>query len=119
MRFWGRLGARLALILVLFVSGIEYEGPQLIIAAFVVGVSAVMLSLKRYRKHLLGNTRREGGSLLELEDRLASVEELQEHRGMGLEDQYHDRLAELEERQDFTERLLATQREPEGFRTPV
>lgn len=119
MRFWGRLSARLVLILVLFVSGIEYEAPQLIMAALAVGVSAGLLSLRRYRKHVLGKSGRDVGSRRELEARLAAVEDLQERRGMEFEDQYHGRLTELEERLDFTERLLASQRETEGMQTPV
>ena len=119
MRFWGRLAARLVLVLVLFVSGVEYGAPQLILAAAAIGVSAGMLSLRRYRKHVLGQNGGRGTSQRALEARLRAVEELQERRGLDLEDQVHERLAEVEERLDFTERLLASQRETEGLQTPV
>ncbi len=119
VRFWGRLTVRLVLILVLFVSGVEYEAPQLIMASLAVGVSAAFLSLKRYRKHVLGKSGRDVGSRRELEARLAAVEDLQERRGMEFEDQNHGRLAELEERLDFTERLLASHNRAESERHPT
>ena len=119
VRFWGRLSARLVLIIVLFASGVAYEAPQLFLAALAVGVSAALLSLKRYRKHVLGKSGRDVGSRRELEARLVAVEDLQERRGMDFEDQYHGRLAELEERLDFTERLLASQNQAESERYPT
>ncbi|SRR6266568_5187582 len=57
-----------------------------------------------------------GESLDEVEARLAELEEAQK-RGGGSED-LERRVAELEERVDFTERLLAKQRDAERLSPP-
>ena len=52
-----------------------------------------------------------------MERRLAAVELRQEQDVMELEEQYHDRMADLEERLDFTERVMA-QRPIKAIKSP-
>lgn len=121
MKFWGRLLGRIAVLLVLVPSAFAYEAPHLILVALAVAWSAGSLSLHRYRDHLLGQPEEDSAGFLAVERRLAAVERRQEQEVMELEDHYHDRLSDMEERLDFTERLLAnqTQTEPARYQTPV
>ena len=121
VKFWGRLTGRIAIVLLLVPSAFAYEAPQFILVALAVAGSAVALSMQRYREHLLGRPDEDSAGFRAMERRLAAVELRQEQDVMELEEQYHDRMADLEERLDFTERLLGnqTQREPERYQTPV
>ena len=121
MKFWGRLLGRVAIVLLLVPSAFAYEAPQFILVALAVAGSAVALSMQRYREHLLGRPDEDSAGFRAMERRLAAVERGQQQDVMELAAQYHDRMADLEERLDFTERLLGnqTQREPERYQTPV
>ncbi len=121
VKFWGRLFGRIAIVLLMVGSAFAYEAPQFMLVAFAVAGSAIALSMQRYRDHLLGRPEEDSAGIRAMERRLAAVERRQEQDVMELEEQYHDRMADVEERLDFTERLLGnqTQREPERYQTPV
>jgi len=114
VKFWGRLFGRIAIVLLMVGSTFAYEAPQFMFVALAVAGSAIALSMQRYREHLLGRPEEDSAGFRAMERR-------QEQDVMELEEQYHDRMADIEERLDFTERLLGnqTQREPERYQTPV
>lgn len=70
----------------------------------IVALSAVALGFRRHLSRAALPPDGAEGHLLELEQRMGDVEQL------------HQRVAELEERLDFTERLLVRQQEAEGSR---
>jgi len=119
VRFWSRLLGRIAIVLVLVPSAFAYEAPQLILVALAVTWSAGALSMGRYRRHILGQVEDTSTGFQSIESRLKAVERHHEGEALDLEDQYHDRLLELEERLDFTERLLARQEQKEADRYPT
>ena len=54
----------------------------------------------------------------DIQRRLREVEEAQRRLGEGAGEDVHSRLSEIEERLDFTERLLAKQRDAERLDSP-
>ncbi len=120
MRFWSKLLGRIAIIVVLVPSAFAYEAPQLILVSLAVAWSAGALSLERYRANLLGEPSLTAPGFRELAQRLATVEQRQDGDVLDVEDRYLERLADLEERLDFTERLLARQeQQKDDYPTPV
>ncbi|HET7791051.1 MAG TPA: hypothetical protein VFK78_09660 [Gemmatimonadales bacterium] len=71
---------------------------------------------ERLKGRLKGRLGRELLDAGDLERRLAAVEDAQSRAGAG--EDVERRLAELEERVDFTERLLAKQRDAERLSPP-
>jgi len=59
-----------------------------------------------------------GRAMEDVERRLGALEESQRRLGEGAGEDVQSRLSEIEERLDFTERMLAKQRDPERLDSP-
>jgi hypothetical protein len=93
-----------------FASGIGFEAPPVILLALVSWGSTVPLYLKARRAHRLGPLGR-GGQIDEtVVQQLTEVRDATRHELAEI-DHNADRIAELEERLEFMERLLARQRD--------
>ena len=114
--------SRLLLGGVLLASAGAYEAVPVLICGLVVGGSAVPISLKAYKNRVLRKAELGIGDLEGLlERRLAEFEDRNFQCFNELEDRNADRIEAVEERIDYTERLLARRSEayvPEsqGFR---
>jgi hypothetical protein len=103
-----QITGRLALVAVLFPSGVIWEAPPVILASLAVLGSCIPI-WRKAKRGLVGGA--ETHVQAQVDSRLAEV---QEHLGRKLSDieqRQIDRLADLEERIDFTERLLVKRRE--------
>ena len=104
--------ARVVLGGVLFASGETWEAPPVIISALVVFGSCVPIWFKARKAAILGS----GSDAGALESRLKEfMSDMEYHQVQQLDDiaeQNARQIAELEERLDFTERLLAKQADP-------
>jgi len=107
------IAGRLVLGAAFFWSGVAWEAPPVIIGALVVVGSCVPLWLKAKRA-----ARGEGGSAGALEHRVkafvADSEDRQLRAVDDLEADHGQRLTDLEERIDFTERMMIKRRESES-----
>ena len=114
--------SRLLLGGVLLASAGAYEAVPVLICGLVVGGSAVPISLKAYKNRVLRKAELGVGDLEGLlERRLTEFEDRNFQCFNELEDRNADRIEAVEERIDYTERLLARRSEayvPEsqGFR---
>ena len=94
---------------VVFASGVAYEAPPVLLSSLVIFGSCVPVWLRARRAAILGYT----GSAAVLEGRfkelLADMEYRQVQQLDEVAEQSSRQIAELEERLDFTERLLAKQ----------
>ena len=114
--------SRLLLGGVLLASAGAYEAVPVLICGLVVGGSAIPISLKAYKNRVLRKAELGIGDLEGLvERRLAEFEDRNFQYFNELEDRNADRIEAVEERIDYTERLLARRSEayvPEsqGFR---
>lgn len=98
---------------VLVVSAGAYEAVPVLICGIIVGGSAVPLSLKAYKKRVLGKASGGMGDLEQLlERRLAEFEDRNFQFLNELEDRSIERVEAVEERIDYTERLLARRSDP-------
>lgn len=101
-----------------------------IIPEWAVGVAFIMLAIS-VGKMLSGrgapadslrgrklSWRELGRAMEDVERRLAALEETQRRLGEGAGEDVQSRLSEIEERLDFTERMLAKQRDPERLDSP-
>jgi hypothetical protein len=101
-----------------------------IIPEWAVGVAFIMLAIS-VGKMLSGRgvpsdrfrgrnaSRRElAGAMEDVQRRLSELEEAQRRLGEGAGEDMQSRLSEIEERLDFTERLLAKQRDAERLDSP-
>jgi len=101
-----------------------------IIPEWAVGVAFIMLAISvgkmlsgrgappdspRGRKY---SWRELGRGMEDVERRLGALEEAQRRLGEGAGEDVQRRLSEIEERLDFTERMLAKQRDPERLDSP-
>jgi len=94
-----------------FATGIGFDAPPTILLAFVAWGSAVPLYLKARRAHRLGPFGRAGGQLEQsMVEQLTAVRDETRRELAGI-DENANRIAELEERLEFMERLLARQRD--------
>ena len=104
--------SRLLLGGVLLASAGAYEAVPVLICGLVVGGSAVPLSLKAYKNRVLRKAELGIGDLEGLlERRLAEFEDRNFHYFNEVEDRNSDRVEAVEERIDYTERLLARRSE--------
>jgi hypothetical protein len=103
---------RLTLFGVLLVSGIEWEAPPVIIASVAVFLSAIPVWWKARRAERSGGVIADTGLEKRIEQRMAEAE-ARFREQLGDIDHNSHALAELEERIEFTERLLAKHRQPE------
>ena len=103
---------RVALAGVLFASGAVWEAPPVVISAVVVVGSALRIWGRMRRGDLPGGFHR--AALEGLQARVTELEDQQANQATEAE-QYARQVGELEERLDFTERLL-TRRTEEGTR---
>lgn len=104
---------RLALGLLFFVSGVEWGAPPVVIGSLLLAGSAVPLYLKarRAERRGLAGVSPDPGDLEErVERRLLDAED-RVARHFAESDRSALRVAELEERLEFMERLLAQERE--------
>ncbi len=94
---------------VLFASGVVWEAPPVLISALVIFGSCVPIWLHARKAAILGHT----GDSAALEGQLKELMADMEYRHMQQLDEVAEQssrqIAELEERLDFTERLLARQ----------
>ena len=101
-----------------------------IIPEWAVGVAFIMLAIS-FGKMLSGrgapadslrgrklSWRELGRAMEDVERRLGALEETQRRLGEGAGEDVQSRLSEIEERLDFTERMLAKQRDPERLDSP-
>ena len=101
-----------------------------IIPEWAVGVAFIMLAISvgkmlsgrgappdplRGRKY---SWRELARAMEDVERRLGALEETQRRLGEGAGEDVQSRLSEIEERLDFTERMLAKQRDPERLDSP-
>lgn len=94
-----------------FASGIGFDAPPVIMLALVSWGSAIPLYLKARKAHRLGPFGRGSGQLDEAVVRqLTEVRDEARRELAGIDDNTN-RIAELEERLEFMERLLARQRD--------
>lgn len=104
---------RLALGVLFFVSGVEWEAPPVIIGSLLLAGSALPLYLKARRaerRGLAGPSPDVGDLEDRMEQRLLDAED-RVARHFADADRSAVRVAELEERLEFMERLLAQERE--------
>lgn len=98
---------------VLVVSAGAYEAVPVLICGLVVGGSAVPLSLKAYKKRVLRKAGEGLGDMEQLlERRLVEFEDRNFQYLNELEDRSIERIEAVEERIDYTERLLARRADP-------
>lgn len=94
---------------VLFASGLVWEAPPVLISSLVIFGSCVPIWIRARRTAMLGHT----GDTAALESRLreliADTEYRQAQQLDEVAEQNSRQIAEIEERLDFTERLLARQ----------
>ena len=101
-----------------------------IIPEWAVGVAFIMLAIsvgkmlsgrsapsERFRGRKL-SWRDQAQAMEDVERRLGAIEEAQRRLGEGAGEDVQSRLSEIEERLDFTERMLAKQRDPERLDSP-
>jgi len=105
--------SRLLLGGVLIASAGAYEAVPVLICGLIVGGSAVPVGLRAYKKRVIRKAQLENGELDELlERRLADFEDRSFQYLNELEDRCLNRIETVEERIDYTERLLARRNEP-------
>jgi hypothetical protein len=100
--------SRLLLGGVLVASAGVYEAVPVLICGLIVGGSAVPITLKAYKRRVLRKAEIDAG---ELEKRLAEFEDRNFQYLNELEDRNAERIEAVEERIDYTERLLARRSE--------
>ncbi len=104
--------SRLLLGGVLIASAGAYEAAPVLICGIIVGGSALPISLKAYRRRVLRKAEIDRGDLEGLlERRLAEFEDRSFQYMSELEDRNAVRIEVVEERIDYTERLLARRSE--------
>jgi hypothetical protein len=104
--------SRLLLGGVLIASAGAYEAVPVLICGIIVGGSALPITLKAYRRRVLRKAEIEAGDLEGLlERRLAEFEDRNFQYLNELEDRNAERIEAVEERIDYTERLLARRNE--------
>jgi hypothetical protein len=96
----------------LFASGIGFDAPPVIILSLAAGGSAVPLYLKARRVERLGGVAAPKRLEQQLERQLIEAKD-QSFQQLAEIDRNANHIAELEERLEFMERLLARQREQE------
>jgi hypothetical protein len=97
---------------VLVASAGAYEAVPVLICGIIVGGSALPITLKAYRRRVLRKAEIEAGDLEGLlERRLAEFEDRSFQYLNELEDRNAERIEAVEERIDYTERLLARRNE--------
>lgn len=95
----------------LFASGVAFDAPPTILLALVAWGSAVPLYLKARKAHRLGPAGSVGGQIQQaMVEQLTAVRDETRQELAGI-DENASRIAELEERLEFMERLLAQQRD--------
>ncbi len=104
--------ARVVLGGVLFASGITWEAPPVIISALVVFGSCVPVWFKARRAAILRSGSESGVLESRLKEFMSDMEYRQVQQLDDIAEQNARQIAELEERLDFTERLLAKQADP-------
>ena len=105
--------SRLLLGGVLVAAAAAYEAVPVLICGLIVGGSAVPISLKAYKRRVLRKAEIEAGDFEGLlERRLADFEDRSYQFMNDLEDRTAERIEAVEERIDYTERLLARRNEP-------
>jgi hypothetical protein len=104
------IAARLVLGGVLLASGVAWDAPPVVLSSLVVVGSCVPLWLKARKAARLGAGATSGALEAKLRAYVADAEERQ-LRLADLEEENSRRIAEMEERLDFAERLLARQGE--------
>jgi hypothetical protein len=102
---------RLALAGVFLASGIVWEAPPVILGSLVIVVSTVPIWVRAKRVAKFGGTA-DSRRVADLEQRLLELEERTSHQLADVEEVSARQIAELEDRLDFTERLLMARREP-------
>jgi hypothetical protein len=97
---------------VLVASAGAYEAVPVLICGIIVGGSALPITLKAFRRRVLRKAEIEAGDLEGLlERRLAEFEDRSFQYLNELEDRNAERIEAVEERIDYTERLLARRNE--------
>ncbi len=104
--------ARVVLGGVLFASGVTWEAPPVIISSLVIFGSCVPIWFKARRAAILGSGDEAGALESRLKEFMSDMEYRQVQQLDDIADQNARQIAELEERLDFTERLLAKQADP-------
>ncbi len=104
--------SRLLLGGVLIASAGAYEAVPVLICGIIVSGSAVPITFKAYKRRVLRGAELDGSDLERLlERRLAEFEDHNYQYMNELEDRTAERLEAVEERIDYTERLLARRSE--------
>jgi hypothetical protein len=104
--------SRLLLGGVLIASAGAYEAVPVLICGLIVSGSALPITLKAYKRKVLRRAEVDGGDLETLlERRLAEFEDRNFQYLNELEDRTAERIEAVEERIDYTERLLARRSE--------
>jgi len=101
----------------MFASGVSWEAPPVIIGSLVIAGSALPLWLKARKAERLGG----GVDARALQERVdRQLLDAEDRDSQQLADIEHNtnRIAELEERIEFMERLLTAHRDEEGDRPP-
>ena len=104
--------SRLLLGGVLVASAGAYGAVPVLICGLIVGGSAIPITFKAYKRRVLRKAELDGGDLERLlERRLAEFEDRSFEYLNELEDRAAERIEAVEERIDYTERLLARRSE--------
>ncbi len=106
---------RLLLGVAMFASGVGWEAPPVIIGSLIIVGSAVPLWLKARKAERLGGSPDAKAIQDRVEKQLLAAEDREAQQYVDIE-QNTNRIAELEERLEFMERLLAKRREEEELR---
>jgi hypothetical protein len=99
----------------MFASGVGWEAPPVIIGSLIIVGSAVPLWLKARKAERLGGSPDAKAIQDRVEKQLLAAEDREAQQYVDIE-QNTNRIAELEERLEFMERLLAKRREEEELR---
>ena len=97
---------------VLIASACVYEAGPVLMCGIIVGGSAFPITLKAYRRRVLRKAEIDGGDLERLlERRFAEFEDRNFQYMNEMEDRAAERIEAVEERIDYTERMLARRSE--------
>ena len=95
----------------LFVSGVAWEAPPVVLISILIGGSCLPIWVKARRAERLGSGRGDRAVEGRMEQKLADLEERYMQQLAEVEENGHRQLAEMEERLDFAERLLTRGRD--------
>ena len=99
---------------VLMASGAVWEAPPVVLSALFVWVTALPIWVKAKRAERLGAGPSHKGMSDQVESRLMDLEDRYRQHMSAIEESHSQQIADLDERLDFTERLLTKPREQLG-----